>query len=231
MAKSVRKGGPRNNLLSTALPRLGRAASYHAKGLWAIKNKKKHAPTKKEKPAAAAKKAPRFYPGEDKKVPLPCNRRGKRTSAKVRSSIKAGSVLILLSGRHRGRRVVCLGSTKSGLIRVAGPYAVNGVPLRRVNQAYVIATSASVDVSKVDVSKYTDDFFARARKAKGKGKSEEGFFDKTKATYEMSAERKAAQAAVDKAILGAIGKDKLMLKYLKARFSLTSGQAPHKLVF
>jgi large subunit ribosomal protein L6e len=51
------------------------------------------------------------------------------------------------------------------------------------------------------------------------------------AKYEMSAERKAAQAAVDKAILAAIGKDKIMAKYLKARFTLTKGQAPHNLKF
>ena len=45
-----------------------------------------------------------------------------------------------------------------------GPFKVNGVPLRRVNQAYVIATSTTVDVSKVDVSKLTDKDFAQTRK-------------------------------------------------------------------
>eukprot|EP00161_Ancyromonas_sigmoides_P016671 TRINITY_DN4483_c3_g1_i4.p1 TRINITY_DN4483_c3_g1~~TRINITY_DN4483_c3_g1_i4.p1 ORF type:complete len:261 (-),score=142.12 TRINITY_DN4483_c3_g1_i4:53-745(-) len=230
MAKTIRKGGNRNNLVATALPRLGRARGYHARGLWAVKNKKKTAPAKKEKPAGA-KRAPRFYPGDATRVPLPSNRRGKGGVRRVRSSVAAGRVLILLSGRHRGRRVVSLGATASGLVRVAGPYAVNGVPLRRVNQAYVIATSAEVDVSKVDVSKLDDAFFARSKKAKGAKKSEDGFFDKTKAKYEMSAERKAAQAAVDKAILAAIGKDKIMAKYLKARFTLTKGQAPHNLKF
>jgi hypothetical protein len=61
---------------------------------------------------------------------------------------------------------------------LAGPFKVNGVPLRRVNQVYVIATSTKVDASKADASKITDDFFKKAKKAVKKGESE--FFTEDK---------------------------------------------------
>jgi large subunit ribosomal protein L6e len=60
----------------------------------------------------------------------------------------------------------------------AGPFKVNGVPLRRVNQAYVIATSTKVDVSSVDVAKYADAYFKREVTKKKKGESE--FFEAEK---------------------------------------------------
>ena len=61
------------------------------------------------------------------------------------------------------------------------------VPLRRVNQAYVIATSTSVDVGSVDVAKFDDAYFLKPEKKKEARakKGEENFFqedaEKTKA--------------------------------------------------
>jgi len=94
-------------------------------------------------------KAPRFYPAED--VRQPKKSRKSLKPAKLRPSIVPGTILILLAGRFRGKRVVFLKQLESGLLVVTGPYKVNGVPLRRVNQAYVIATSTKVDLGDFEV--------------------------------------------------------------------------------
>merc|ERR1712025_977207 len=94
---------------------------------------------------------------------------------KLRSSITPGTVLILLAGRFRGRRVVFLRQLESGLLLVTGPYAVNGVPLKRVNQRYCIATSSKVELKGASFSAVTDGYFARDAKKKEK-KSESSFF-------------------------------------------------------
>jgi len=55
-------------------------------------------------------------------------------------------------------------------------------------QAYVIATSTLVDISKVDVSKFDDTYFKSTEK-KEKKKSEDGFFgDQTEEKKELGAE-------------------------------------------
>ena len=105
----------------------------------------------------------KYYPAddtEDKKGACPV-----RNAPKVRASCAPGTVVIMVAGRFRGKRAVVLKGTKSGLLLVNGPYSTNGVPLRRVNQRYVIATSTKVDLKGVDASKIDDEFFARNTKA------------------------------------------------------------------
>lgn len=95
-------------------------------------------------------KAPRFYPAEDVRQPKKNHKSPKPTT--LRSTITPGTVLILLAGRFRGKRVVFLQQLSSGLLLVTGPFKVNGVPLRRVNQAYVIATSTKVELGDFKVT-------------------------------------------------------------------------------
>lgn len=60
----------------------------------------------------------------------------------------------------------------SGLLLVTGPFQVNGVPLRRVSQTYVIATQTKLDLSGFEVpEKFNDDYFRRSEGKKMEGES------------------------------------------------------------
>lgn len=104
-------------------------------------------------------------------------------------------------------------------IRYIGPYATNGVPLRRINQKYAIATSTKVSLNGVDVSSVDDAFFARDKKAEASG-------DKT-----IPESRKSAQTKVDNALVANIQKVEMLEAYLKAKFSLSNGDKPYLMKF
>ena len=113
-----------------------------------------------------------MYPADDVKV-HPVKESKKPKITKLRKSITPGTVLIVLSGRFKGRRVVFLKQLESGLLLVTGPYQVNGVPLRRLNQAYCIPTSTKVNINGVDASNINDSYFNKTKKEskKAEGKS------------------------------------------------------------
>jgi large subunit ribosomal protein L6e len=119
-----------------------------------------------------------WYPADDEKKHY---KKSKPKATKLRKGVVPGSVLILLSGRFRGKRVVFLKQLSSGLLLVTGPYKINGVPLKRVNQAYTVTTSTKVNVNGVDASKVEDALFKREKKAK-KSKEEKFFAEAAKVT-------------------------------------------------
>lgn len=225
MPKIKKEAGTRNRALARGILAFSKSAMNDVGGRRRFRGKGgARAAPKGPKPAPAS--ASKWYPADD--VPFPLQRKFTPKTAKLRSSIVPGTVLIVLSGRFRGKRVVFLKQLPSGLLLVTGPYKVNGVPLRRLNQAYVVATKTTVDVSSVSVPDSVTDTFFKSGEKKSAG-DEEAFFDNDIKPVEIPDERKDIQKSVDKAILSKLSP--VMKAYLNAKFTLTKGQYPHQLVF
>merc|ERR1712032_1065814 len=165
------------------------------------------------------------YPTKDAAAPGTSVNFFSKHKRSVRSSLSAGTVAIVLAGVHKGKRVIVLKSLETGLILVTGPFKLNGAPLRRVNQRFLLATSTKVDVSGVKVPASIDDkYFARIKAEKSAKK--EG--------YKPSEQRKKDQVEIDTQVLAAIKAHKegqALKQYLKAPFALSKGQFPHKMAF
>ena len=147
----------------------------------------------------------------------------------ISAELTPGQIVILLSGRFRGRRVVFLKKLESGLLLVTGPYKYNGVPLKRVNAAYVLPTSTKVKVDGKVADKLNDEFF---KKVDIKREKEADFFveDKEK-KGRVTKERTDAQTEVDTAVKKAVDEVPMMKEYLRNRFALKDGDKPHLMKF
>merc|ERR1712048_24341 len=198
-------------------------------------------PSPSSKMAPPAEKAvkknrlPRHYATEDGQKRLhPRQKFFTQHKHKLRAAITPGTVLILVAGRHKGKRVVFLKQLNSGLLLVTGPYHLNGCPLRRINASYVMATKTKLDIKGVKLpDRLNDEYFKRQKLRKPKH-TEGEIFDTKKEVYTVSDERKADQAEVDKQILDVIRKNpekKLLFGYLGAMFSLKNKQYPHTMKF
>lgn len=206
----------RNRELAKGVNALGRSAMSSKNGRY-LHSKKGAKGKKEEKKEEVSAPQSRWYTADDVKRPI-ASRKANHRATKLRANITPGTVLILLAGQFRGKRVVFLKQLESGLLLVTGPYKINGVNLRRVNQVYVISTSTKIDTSKVDVSSVTDAFFKKAAKKSGKKGSEE-FFEEEKEKKEVPQEKKDMQVKVDAAVLKAVAAVPQLKQYLNAKFT------------
>lgn len=183
----------------------------------------------------AVKRSPRFYPTEEKSWKLRKHVKPfSQHKRSLRASITPGTVLILLAGKHKGKRVVFLKQLGSGLLLVTGPYHLNGCPLRRINQIYVIATKTKLDMGAVKLPERLNDEYFRRKKLDRPRHTEGEIFDTKKEVYSVSDDRKKDQIEVDTQILSAVRahKDKkLLFGYLGAMFCLKTKDFPHRMVF
>jgi len=218
-------------MVNTVVSKNSRSATYAKK----VMHKRKRWTTSAEKKAEAKSeqtdKARRFYPTDSERRRFKTTGAGKSYAAtkNLKEGIVAGSVLIMVAGRHRGKRVVFLKQLESGLLLVTGPFKINGVPMRRVNQKYVIPTSTKLDMNVAIPDRVNDEYFSRVELNANEGQNEGEIFQTKKATYKASTERKEDQKAVDASIVAAAKKVPYMVNYLSANFSLRNGQDPAKL--
>ena len=147
----------------------------------------------------------------------------------ISTELVPGQVVIILSGRFRGRRVVFLKKLETGLLLVTGPYKYNGVPLKRVNAAYVLPTNTKLTIDAKIADEIKDDFFKRIEIER---KEEKDFFADEKTKKErITEERRNAQNKIDTEVKKAVDEVPMMKEYLRNRFALKNGDKPHLMKF
>ncbi|KAI7962051.1 hypothetical protein MJO28_000145 [Puccinia striiformis f. sp. tritici] len=250
MAVTTKKIQSRNRAIGPHVNRLSKSQLYSKKALYKRPHKPvastkapeiDYAATKTVKVGGAKNggerlvpvhKAPRFYPTEvDSKPKKP--RKAHRAPG-LRSTLTPGTVVIILAGRFRGKRAVFLKQLESGLLLISGPFKVNGVPLRRVNQAYVIATQTKVDISTVTLDeKLNDAYFAKEKKTRDQRAKAKEFFAENgeREKKKCPDSRIADQKTVDKSLIAAIAQTPILAKYLATPFGLSNGDFPHRMKF
>ena len=153
----------------------------------------------------------------------------KPKASHISAPLTPGQVVIILSGRFRGRRVVYLKKLESNLLLVTGPYKYNGVPLKRVNAAYVLPTNTKLNVNAEVAKDVKDDFFKKVEISREK---QEDFFEDAKKKKErITEDRKKMQNDVDTAVKKAVDEVPMMKEYLRNRFALKNGDKPHLMKF
>ncbi|KAL7286256.1 hypothetical protein TKK_0019433 [Trichogramma kaykai] len=244
------QGKPRNYDLGNGINRFSRARMFHKKAIYKFLGKttpkkvveKKAVTVEKQiggekngqTRTVLLKKRRSSYPTADLIKKRPAKKCFSQHVRHLRASIVPGTILILLAGPHKGKRVVFMKQLKSGLLLVNGPFLINGCPLRRVHQNYVIATSTKIDMSGVKLPEnLNDEYFKRVHEKRAK-KEEGDIFAVKKTKYAPSAQRKVDQKLVDSMIIDAIkksGEKKTMFAYLATMFGLRSSQYPHRMKF
>lgn len=239
-----------NRDLGGGIMRYSRHQQYKRKSLWRQKATLKPKVAVAKKPITVVKKIGGANNGGERIVKLRKPKANRPTKPRVtgrpakgcfkkharntRPSLKPGTILIVVAGKHKGKRVVLLDVLQSGLLMITGPFSMNSCPLRRISQRYVIATQTQINLEKVKVPDHVNDAYFRREQKKKSNRGEGDLFATKKEKYVPTEQKKADQLAIDKAVKTAVSqhKDKKMLfSYLRSYFALSSTQYPHRLKF
>ena len=151
-------------MVNAAVSKNSRSALYAKKVVYEKRRWTTRAEKKKDVKEPSKSRPQKSYPTDDvrrrkKSVGVGKDYQG---STKLKAGLVPGSIVILVAGRHRGKRAVFLKQLQSGLLLVTGPFKINGVPLRRVNQKYVLPTSTKLELGPIAIPERVDDkYFAR----------------------------------------------------------------------
>ncbi|XP_037946174.1 60S ribosomal protein L6 [Teleopsis dalmanni] len=253
LAKNDKKKAkhPLNSYLKGGILRYSKSQMYKRQTLYRLKDKKSPVVKREKQPIKKVKTVGGPKNGGERTVYLKKPKSnyptkkfvGKRSAKRVfanhkrntRSNLVPGRVLIMLAGRHQGKRVVLLKVLSSGLLLVTGPFSLNSCPLRRVSQRYVIGCKARVNLGDYKLPEHINDsYFRRLKIKKEKKTGEADIFATTKERFQPNEQRKKDQKDVDNVVLKALKthpEGKYFKKYLQNMFALHSSQYPHRMKF
>ncbi|KAF7682530.1 60S ribosomal protein L6 [Astathelohania contejeani] len=146
-----------------------------------------------------------YYPADD--LPKYVEKLRKRAEIKPkprRTDLVKGNIVVVLEGEYASMRVVYLGQLDNYMALCIGPSSVNGIPLFKINERYLLRTSMVLDF-KIDVNVKDSEVYESKRDS---------------LESRMDVEPSETELKIQSAVMDAISQHKAMKKYLSTPFTV-----------